>query len=70
MSTNPWPSPDAVAVRERRSNPACDHDALAGREIQSTHTTSEGTVAYARCSCGAWLVLLDGEPLATPAEPG
>jgi hypothetical protein len=43
---------------------ACDHGAPAGWQLQSTHRTSAGTVAYARCPCGAWLVLLDGRPLA------
>jgi hypothetical protein len=59
---------------------ACDHGAPAGWQLQSTHRTSEGTVAYARCPCGALLVLLDGQPLAavgharprtsTPPVPG
>jgi hypothetical protein len=42
---------------------ACDHGA-ARWQPQSTHRTSVGTVAYARCRCGAWLVLLDGQLLA------
>jgi hypothetical protein len=43
---------------------ACDHGAPAGWQLQSTHQTSEGAVAYARCPCGAWLVLLGGQPVA------
>jgi hypothetical protein len=58
---------------------ACDHGAPAGSQLQSTHRTSAGTVAYARCPCGALLVLLGGQPLAavrprpraaTPPVPG
>lgn len=58
---------------------ACDHGATAGWQLQSTHRTSAGTVAYARCPCGAWLMLLDGQLLAaahpqpraaTPPVPG
>ena len=48
---------------------ACDHGAPASWQLQSTHRTSEGTVAYARCPCGALLVLLDGQPLATVGHP-
>lgn len=48
---------------------ACDHGAPAGWQIQSMHRTSEGTVAYARCPCGAVLVLLDGQPLAAVDHP-
>lgn len=48
---------------------ACDHGAPAGWQLQSTHRTSEGTVAYARCPCGALLVLLDGQPLAAVGHP-
>lgn len=44
---------------------SCDHDAPALWQIRSAHRTSEGTVSYARCAaCGAWLVLLDGQPMA------
>jgi hypothetical protein len=46
----------------------CDHGAPAGRQLQSTHRTSAGTVAYARCPCGARLVLLDGQRLAVAAH--
>ena len=49
---------------------SCDHGAPAGWQLGSTHRTSEGTVAYARCACGAWLVLLDGQPLAAAGDPG
>jgi hypothetical protein len=48
---------------------ACDHGAPAVLQLQSTHRTSAGAVAYARCPCGAWLVLLDGQLLAA-AHPG
>jgi hypothetical protein len=48
---------------------ACDHGAPAGWQLESTHRTSEGTVAYARCPCGALLVLLDGQPLAAAGPP-
>lgn len=58
---------------------ACDHGAPAALQLRSTHRTSAGAVAYARCPCGAWLVLLDGRLLAaahpapraaTPPVPG
>jgi hypothetical protein len=81
-------SPQRLVPRPRRSPgpllvdtatpAACDHGA-ARWQPQSTHRTSAGTVAYARCRCGAWLVLLDGQPLAaarprpraaTPPAPG
>lgn len=57
---------DAVAGARSRSTPraACEHGASAHWRLRSTHQTSEGAVAYARCPCGAWLVLLDGRPLA------
>jgi hypothetical protein len=48
---------------------ACDHGAPAVLQLESTHRTSAGAVAYARCPCGAWLVLLDGRLLAA-AHPG
>jgi hypothetical protein len=44
---------------------ACDQCARAVWQVRSTHRTSAGAVGYARCPCGAWLVLLDGRPLAT-----
>lgn len=47
----------------------CEHGAPAGWQIRSTHQTSAGTIAYARCVCGAWLVLLDGQPLAHAGHP-
>ncbi|MHA6623189.1 hypothetical protein [Pseudonocardia sp. DLS-67] len=53
----PWPVPRV----------ACDHRTPWGRRLRSTHQTSAGTVAYARCACGTWLVSLDGQPLATAA---
>jgi len=55
LPATPWPVPRV----------ACDHRAPGGWRLRSTHQTSAGTVAYARCACGAWLVLLDGQPLAT-----
>jgi hypothetical protein len=36
--------------------PVCD----AGPWRASAHPTSDGTLRYLRCVCGAWLVLLDG----------
>jgi hypothetical protein len=60
MSRRTGLSRDAIAAPRA----ACDHGAAAGWQLQSTHRTSEGTVAYARCPCGALLVLLDGQPLA------
>jgi hypothetical protein len=48
---------------------ACDHRAPAGRRLLSIHQTSAGTVAYARCACGKWLVLLDRQLLATVGAP-
>jgi hypothetical protein len=85
-------SPQRMGPRPRRRSPgsfladtatpaACDHGAAAGLQPWSTHRTSAGTVGYARCRCGAWLVLLDGQPLAatqprprqrtaTPPAPG
>jgi hypothetical protein len=59
MLATPRPAPRAC----------CDHGAPGDRRLHSTHSTSEGTVAYARCACGAWLVLLDGQPLAAAGRP-
>ena len=47
----------------------CDHSGSAGRALLSRHPTSAGTVSYLRCSCGAWLVLQEGELLAVVAPP-
>ena len=58
MRATPRPAPRA----------SCDHGAPAGWQLRSTHRTSEGTVAYARCACGAWLVLLDRLPLAAAGQ--
>ena len=44
---------------------ACDHSGSSGRTLLSRHRTSAGTVSYLRCACGAWLVVLDEQPLAT-----
>ena len=44
---------------------ACDQCARAEWQVCSTHRTAAGVVGYACCPCGAWLVLLDGRPLAT-----
>ncbi len=52
-------------VRTDEIMPACDQCARAVWQLRSTHRTSAGAVGYARCPCGAWLVLLDGRPLAT-----
>jgi hypothetical protein len=40
----------------------CDHIGSSGRALLSRHQTSEGTVSYLRCACGAWLVLLEDQP--------
>jgi hypothetical protein len=42
-----------------------DHSRHGDWQHRSTHRTSAGAVSYARCACGAWLVLLDGQLLAT-----
>jgi hypothetical protein len=44
---------------------ACDQCARAVWQVRSTHRTSAGAVGYAQCPCGAWLVMLEGRPLAT-----
>ncbi len=44
---------------------SCDHSGSSGRALLSRHRTSAGTVSYLRCDCGAWLVLLEDQPLAT-----
>jgi chorismate-pyruvate lyase len=61
---------EAVARGSEVPVSICDHRVPAGWQLQSTHTTSLGTVAYSRCPCGAWLVLLDGQRLATSGHPG
>jgi hypothetical protein len=60
---------DAVTWRPELAVGTCDHDVPADWRLQSEHTTSVGTVEYARCACGAWLILLDGERLATVDQP-
>jgi hypothetical protein len=57
-------------VRRKRQcrHVACDHSEGARWQLQSTHETSGGAVGYARCVCGAWLVLLNGELLAAPTR--
>jgi hypothetical protein len=55
---------DAFSPPSTIPSAACDHGAAADWQPHSTHRTSAGTVAYARCRCGAWMVLLDGRPLA------
>lgn len=47
---------------------SCDHSGSSGRALLSRHGTSAGTVSYLRCACGAWLVLLEDQPLATVVE--
>lgn len=78
VGPHPGRSPGPLLV-DTATPAACDHGAAAGWQPQSTHRTSTGTVTYARCRCGAWLVLLDGQPLAaahprpraaTPPTPG
>jgi hypothetical protein len=58
-----------LATPRRAARASCDHGAPGDWPLHSTHPTSEGTVAYARCACGAWLVLLDGQPLAAAGHP-
>ncbi len=53
------------ALLRLSTGPLCDHGAPADWQLQSTHQTSAGTIAYARCVCGTWLVLLDGRRLGT-----
>jgi hypothetical protein len=64
MSRQHRPAVHAVVELEEFRTSTCDHAAPTHRQIESTHRTSEGTLAYARCACGAWLVLLDDQPLA------
>ena len=47
----------------------CDHSGSSGRALLSRHRTSTGTVSYLRCACGAWLVLLEDQSLATVEHP-
>lgn len=48
----------------------CDHRDRTGWRHRSAHRTSDGVVGYAHCSCGAWLVLLDDDVLATAGRHG
>jgi hypothetical protein len=72
VDTDPAPGTIPVALDDRViSRPtACGQCARAVRQVRSTHRTSAGAVGYARCPCGAWLVLLDGRPLATAHPRG
>ena len=67
VDTEPAPGRISVALDDRiiPRLTACGRCAWAVRQVRSTHRTSAGAVGYARCPCGAWLVLLDGRPLAT-----
>jgi hypothetical protein len=47
----------------------CVHSDPSARTLVSVHRTAAGTVSYLRCSCGAWMVLRDGEVLAVVAPP-
>jgi hypothetical protein len=69
MSKLPGSSGDGVLGREPSPRSACDHSDRARWQQLSTHETSGGAVGYARCSCGAWLLLLDGELLAAAGGP-
>jgi hypothetical protein len=69
MSTETGFARAAVAWRSEVSDSGCDHRVPADWRLQSTHTTSLGTVAYSRCPCGAWLVLLDGQRQAATSQP-
>jgi choline dehydrogenase-like flavoprotein len=62
VERNDWPD---GFVRTDEIMPSCDQCARAVWQVRSTHRTSAGEVGYAHCPCGAWLVLLDGRPLAT-----
>jgi hypothetical protein len=68
VATDPAPGTIPVALDDDVIPPrltACDPRARAVWQVRSTHRTSAGAVGYARCPCGAWLVLLEGRPLAT-----
>jgi hypothetical protein len=67
VDTDPAPGTVPVALEDGviPRLTACDQCARAVWQVRSTHRTSAGAVGYARCPCGAWLVLLDGRPLAT-----
>ncbi|ONI79760.1 hypothetical protein ALI144C_23720 [Actinosynnema sp. ALI-1.44] len=43
----------------------CDTCGWPARDLPtvSTHYTSQGVLRYRRCVCGAWLVLLNGQPV-------
>ncbi len=55
---------EVVQRRRQCRHTTCDHSERTRLQPQSTHETSGGTVCYARCFCGAWLVLLNRELLA------
>jgi hypothetical protein len=69
MSTETRFAREVVAWRPEISVASCDHRVPDDGQFQSTHSTSLGTVAYSRCPCGAWLVLLDGQRKATTDQP-
>jgi chorismate-pyruvate lyase len=53
----------------RRAGDRGARSVVAGWQLHSMHRTSRGIVTYASGPCGAWLVLLDGKPLATSGLP-
>ena len=68
MGRHAGASSNVIRRRRQCRHAACDHARRAGWELQSIHETSGGAVGYARCFCGAWLVLLNGELLAAPTR--
>ncbi|GGP97736.1 hypothetical protein [Streptosporangium pseudovulgare] len=47
---------DEIAAETGPGCPACGRAGVTA----STHGSAEGTVGYARCGCGRWLVVLAG----------
>ncbi|MGC5010311.1 hypothetical protein ACLQ2R_06060 [Streptosporangium sp. DT93] len=47
--------------------PACPSCGRATAVPASAHYTSEGTVSYARCECGRWLIVLAGRVIGADA---
>ncbi|MET9064760.1 hypothetical protein ACWDR1_05720 [Streptosporangium sandarakinum] len=47
---------DEIAAKTGPDCPACGRAGV----TTSTHGSAEGTVGYARCGCGRWLVVLAG----------
>ncbi|MEU4832486.1 hypothetical protein [Streptosporangium sp. NPDC023615] len=47
--------------------PACPSCGRPAAVPASAHYTSEGTVSYARCECGRWLIVLAGQVIGADA---